>query len=129
MIDLLNQQLADALDLGLQAKQAHWNVKRPHFIGLHELFDKVAEDLQESIDNIAERAVQLGGIALGTIQVVSKNSRQSAYPWMYCLEMSMSPDWQSRLQNLRRQCAPPLVLPENPATPIQRTYSPRFPVV
>jgi len=80
MIDLLNQQLADALDLGLQAKQAHWNVKGPHFIGLHELFDKVAEDLEESIDNIAERAVQLGGIALGTIQVVSKNSRLSAYP-------------------------------------------------
>ena len=43
MIDLLNQQLADVLDLGLQAKQAHWNVKGPHFIGLHELFDKVAE--------------------------------------------------------------------------------------
>src|SRR5712691_3406551 len=42
-IDLLNQQLADVLDLGLQAKQAHWNVKGPHFIGLHELFDKVAE--------------------------------------------------------------------------------------
>ena len=80
MIDLLNQQLADALDLGLQAKQAHWNVKGPHFIGLHELFDKVAEDLEESIDNIAERAVQLGGIALGTIQVVSKTSRLSAYP-------------------------------------------------
>ena len=43
MIDLLNQELADVLDLGLQAKQAHWNVKGPHFIGLHELFDKVAE--------------------------------------------------------------------------------------
>ncbi|PYJ59064.1 MAG: hypothetical protein DME24_14115 [Verrucomicrobia bacterium] len=38
MIELLNQQLADVLDLGLQAKQSHWNVKRPHFIGLHELF-------------------------------------------------------------------------------------------
>jgi starvation-inducible DNA-binding protein len=46
MIELLNQQLADALDLGLQAKQAHWNVKGPHFIGLHELFDKVAEELE-----------------------------------------------------------------------------------
>ena len=43
-IELLNQQLADALDLGFQAKQAHWNVKGPHFIGLHELFDKVAEE-------------------------------------------------------------------------------------
>jgi len=79
-IDLLNQHLADVLDLGLQAKQAHWNVKGPHFIGLHELFDKVAEELEEFTDDIAERAVELGGVALGTIQIVSKNSRLSAYP-------------------------------------------------
>jgi starvation-inducible DNA-binding protein len=80
MIDLLNQQLADALDLGLQAKQAHWNVKGPHFIGLHELFDKVAEELENFTDDIAERVVELGGVALGTIQVVSKHSRITAYP-------------------------------------------------
>ncbi len=42
IIELLNRQLADAIDLGLQAKQAHWNVKGPHFVGLHELFDKAA---------------------------------------------------------------------------------------
>jgi len=80
MIDLLNQQLADVLDLGLQAKQAHWNVKGPHFIGLHELFDKVAEQLEEYTDGIAERAVELGGVALGTVDSVSKNSRLPAYP-------------------------------------------------
>jgi starvation-inducible DNA-binding protein len=80
MIDLLNQQLADVLDLGLQAKQAHWNVKGPHFIGLHELFDKVAEEIEEFTDNIAERAVELGGVALGTSQVIAKTSRLTAYP-------------------------------------------------
>jgi starvation-inducible DNA-binding protein len=79
MIDLLNQQLADVLDLGLQAKQAHWNVKGPHFIGLHELFDKVAEELEEFTDEIAERAVELGGAALGTIQIVVRQSRLPAY--------------------------------------------------
>jgi len=80
MIALLNRQLADVLDLGLQAKQAHWNVKGPHFIGLHELFDKVAEELEEHTDDIAERAVELGGVALGTIQIISRNSRLPAYP-------------------------------------------------
>src|SRR6266513_4734567 len=79
-IDLLNQHLADVLDLGLQAKQAHWNVKGPNFIGLHELFDKVAEEVEEFTDDIAERAVELGGIAQGTIQAVSKHSRHTAYP-------------------------------------------------
>src|SRR4030095_7902660 len=80
MIDLLNQELADALDLGLQAKQAHWNVKGPNFIGLHELFDKAAEELEGFTDDIAEGAVGLGGTRLGAIQVVSKKSRLSAYP-------------------------------------------------
>ena len=80
MISLLNQQLADVIDLGLQTKQAHWNVKGPHFIGLHELFDKAAEELEEFTDGIAERAVELGGFAFGTIQAVSKNSRLTAYP-------------------------------------------------
>jgi starvation-inducible DNA-binding protein len=79
-IDLLNQHLADVLDLGLQAKQAHWNVKGPHFIALHELFDRVAEELEEFTDDIAERAVELGGVAQGTVQVVSKQSRLSVYP-------------------------------------------------
>ena len=80
VIELLNQNLSDVLDLGLQAKQAHWNVKGPHFIGLHELFDKVAEGLEEFTDDIAERAVELGGVALGTIQIVTKHSRLDAYP-------------------------------------------------
>src|SRR6058998_3150925 len=80
MIDLLNQQLADVLDLGLQAKQAHWNVKGPHFIGLHELFDKVDEAVETYVDLIAERIVQLGGIAEGTVRISAAHSRLAEYP-------------------------------------------------
>src|SRR5881296_2006769 len=80
MIDLLNQELADVLDLGLQAKQAHWNVKGPHFIGLHELFDKIAEEVESYVDMIAERSVQLGGIALGTVRETAERSRLEEYP-------------------------------------------------
>ena len=79
-IELLNQQLADALDLSLQAKQAHWNVKGPNFIALHELFDEVVKELGEYADDIAERAVELGGTALGTARIVAKTSRLSEYP-------------------------------------------------
>lgn len=80
MIAILNHQLADTIDLGLQAKQAHWNVKGPHFIGLHELFDRVAEELKNFTDEIAERVVQLGGVAEGTLQVVGRRSKLTAYP-------------------------------------------------
>jgi starvation-inducible DNA-binding protein len=80
MIALLNQQLADAIDLGLQTKQAHWNVKGPSFISLHLLFDEVAGKVEEFTDEIAERAVALGGIAHGTVQVLARNSTITAYP-------------------------------------------------
>src|SRR4051812_3606513 len=79
-IVLLNQQLADALDLGLQAKQAHWNVKGPHFLSLHELFDATAEEIEKFSDMLAERAVQLGGIAEGTCEVIARESRLPDYP-------------------------------------------------
>lgn len=80
VIVVLNQHLADALDLQLQAKQSHWNVKGPSFISLHELFDKVAEELEGFADEIAERAVALGGVALGTVRVAAKSSRLSEPP-------------------------------------------------
>jgi starvation-inducible DNA-binding protein len=79
VVALLNQQLADALDLGLQAKQAHWNIRGPEFISLHELFDQTAEAVENYADIMAERAVQLGGLAHGTIQAIVKNSRLPLY--------------------------------------------------
>jgi starvation-inducible DNA-binding protein len=78
--ELINQRLADAIDLQAQMKQAHWNVKGPHFIGLHELFDEIAEDVEKYVDMIAERVVQLGGIARGTVRVAASRSRLEEYP-------------------------------------------------
>jgi starvation-inducible DNA-binding protein len=80
MNDLLNARLADAIDLQTQTKQAHWNVKGPHFIALHELFDKVNDDVEEYVDLIAERAVQLGGAVDGTARSVAKRSTLAEYP-------------------------------------------------
>jgi starvation-inducible DNA-binding protein len=78
--ELINQRLADAIDLQAQLKQAHWNVKGPHFIGLHELFDEIAEEVEKYVDMIAERVVQLGGIAQGTVRVAASRSRLDEYP-------------------------------------------------
>jgi starvation-inducible DNA-binding protein len=77
---LMNQRLASAVDLQMQMKQAHWNVKGPSFIGLHELFDKVDEAVESYVDMIAERIVQLGGIAEGTVRVSAARSRLPEYP-------------------------------------------------
>ena len=75
MIALLNQQLADTFDLYSQTKQAHWNVKGAQFYPLHELFDKLAHELEEYVDLIAERATALGGLALGTVRMSAEASR------------------------------------------------------
>lgn len=80
VVELLNARLADAIDLYHQAKQAHWNVKGPHFIALHQLFDEVAGHVDGYTDDLAERAIQLGGVAEGTTQVVHGRTSLKAYP-------------------------------------------------
>jgi starvation-inducible DNA-binding protein len=80
VVELLNARLADCIDLQTQIKQAHWNVKGPNFIALHELFDKINEEVEDYVDEIAERAVQLGGMAQGTARMAAKHSSLPEYP-------------------------------------------------
>ncbi|HEV2529439.1 MAG TPA: DNA starvation/stationary phase protection protein Dps [Thermomicrobiales bacterium] len=80
MVAMLNQQLADSLDLYSQTKQAHWNVKGKDFYQLHLLFDEHAAHVLEWIDTIAERATALGGSAMGTARMSAANSRLPEYP-------------------------------------------------
>lgn len=80
VVELLNARLVDAIDLSLQAKQAHWNVRGPNFIALHELFDKIADHAEEQVDALAERITALGGTAVGTVRAVASRSTLKAYP-------------------------------------------------
>ena len=80
VISLLNERLADAIDLQLQTKQAHWNVRGPSFIALHKLFDDIDASVRAYVDILAERIVQLGGIAEGTLAIVGERSQLPQYP-------------------------------------------------
>ncbi len=80
LIDLLNQNLADTFDLMSQTKQAHWNVKGKDFYQLHLLFDEIAAELAEFVDEIAERATSLGGYATGTVRMSAGSTRLPEYP-------------------------------------------------
>ena len=79
-IDSLNARLKDTIALTLAVKQAHWNLKGRGFIGVHELLDDVADRLREAADLMAERAVILGGLPLGTAAHVASDSKLEAYP-------------------------------------------------
>lgn len=79
-IELLNQFLADTIDLYNDTKQAHWNVKGENFFMLHELFDRIADEVEDFVDDIAERITALGGYAFGTTRKCAEASRLKEYP-------------------------------------------------
>ena len=80
LVELLNARLADTFDLDSQLKQAHWTVRGPDFIQLHELYDTVAESVLEFVDEIAERATALGGLATGTVRMAAEACALEEYP-------------------------------------------------
>jgi starvation-inducible DNA-binding protein len=80
VITTLNARLADGLDLHSQIKVAHWNIRGPQFPSLHPLFETFAVSLANHNDEIAERAVTLGGKAYGTARHVAGSSKLADYP-------------------------------------------------
>jgi starvation-inducible DNA-binding protein len=80
MVELLNRQLADTSDLKTHLKHAHWNVKGMDFFALHELFDKLAGEIEAHTDTIAERVTALGGTAFGTARQVAGATRLPEFP-------------------------------------------------
>lgn len=80
VVELINARLADAIDLRSHLRQAHWNVRGPRFIALHELFDELTAGLDAQIDDLAERAGQLGGVSIGLVRDVAKASSLPEYP-------------------------------------------------
>lgn len=76
----LQPVLCDLIDLSVQLKQAHWNVKGPGFLPLHEQLDDIIESTRGASDEIAERMVMLGVAPQGHCQTVVKESRLDKYP-------------------------------------------------
>lgn len=79
MVELLNSCLADIADLQTHAKHAHWNVKGPQFLSLHDLFEQLASRLQVNGDDVAERITALGGVAHGTTRQIAATSNLPQY--------------------------------------------------
>jgi starvation-inducible DNA-binding protein len=74
LVETLNMRLCDEYVLSTKTRKFHWNVVGPRFSQLHEFFEEQYEIIDEMIDEIAERARQLGGKSLGTLEEFVRHS-------------------------------------------------------
>jgi starvation-inducible DNA-binding protein len=101
-IGLLKATLANSIDLALFTKQAHWNIKGPDFITLHEMIDTIRTEIDRHVDTMAERIVH------GTIQSVSKATTLVYYPTAIAKEgdhLAALVDHYGRVANSARQAS------------------------
>lgn len=104
MIELLNSRLADAIDLANALKQAHWNIRGPGFIAIHELLDQIVIRMRDHADTIAERCVVLGGTALGTSQTVASGTTIKPYPEQVYAQDEHVRELTARFRDFGRKC-------------------------
>lgn len=66
--DELVKILADENVLYVKTKNAHWNIEGPDFYEKHTFFESQFAQLDEAIDNVAERIRSLGHYAPATLK-------------------------------------------------------------
>jgi starvation-inducible DNA-binding protein len=93
VVEILNSRLSDEYTLYTKTRKYHWNVTGKRFFQLHEFFEEQYEQLDEMIDEIAERARQLGGKSFGTMEEFVRTSSVEEDPGEY-------PDAQTMISNL-----------------------------
>jgi starvation-inducible DNA-binding protein len=81
LIKLCNDRLADAVDLQMQCKHAVWNTTA---LDLRQFFDEVNKSVGVYTDRIAERVVEIGGVANATERVVTTWSNLLCAPDAPC---------------------------------------------
>jgi starvation-inducible DNA-binding protein len=80
VIDILNALLADEYVLYTNTRNYHWNVVGPQFHDLHKFFESQYEELNEVVDEVAERVRALGGTPLGSLTEFLKQARLKEHP-------------------------------------------------
>jgi len=67
-VKMLSIVLADEMTLYVKTRKFHWNVSGESFMELHKLFEAQYTEIEQSIDEIAERINKLGAHTIGTME-------------------------------------------------------------
>jgi starvation-inducible DNA-binding protein len=106
VVEILNGRLCDEYTLYTKTRKYHWNVVGPRFHDLHEFFEDQYEIIEEMIDEIAERARQLGGKSFGTMEEFVRHSSikedPGEYPDANRMISNLLKDHESIIQTLRK---------------------------
>lgn len=78
--DNLQAVLVDLIELGIQGKQAHWNVVGKNFRDMHLQLDEIIAASRLASDEIAERMRALEALPDGRSEVVSKTTTLPKLP-------------------------------------------------
>ncbi|MDR1808201.1 MAG: DNA starvation/stationary phase protection protein [Propionibacteriaceae bacterium] len=102
-VPTLQAALVDLIDLGLQAKQAHWNVQGKNFRSVHLQLDEVVTDLIAWQDEVAERISAVGGSPDGRAATVAQTSKVESLPTGYLQVEAVVADFAGRLEAAARR--------------------------
>jgi len=83
VVSILNALLSDEYLLYTKTRNYHWNVFGPQFNDLHKFLERQYEELEEVVDQVAERARSLGGFAFGTMTEFVQHTRLKEQPGQY----------------------------------------------
>ncbi|MER7046803.1 MULTISPECIES: Dps family protein [Streptomyces] len=78
--EALRGALVDLVDLGLVAKQVHWNVVGPRFRSVHLQLDEVVDTARLHSDTVAERCSAIGVTPDGRAATVAAQSAIAPVP-------------------------------------------------
>ena len=85
----LSSILANEMTLYIKTRKFHWNVSGESFMEIHKLFENQYKQLEESIDEVAERINKLGGKTIGTMSEFSDLTKLKEMPNQYPLQKDM----------------------------------------
>lgn len=88
----LNKALADLMVLYTKTRNYHWNVEGPDFMELHKFYEEQYSELEEAIDETAERIRVLGHYAQGRLSDFIKQTS--------LVEQEYTNDERTQLSNL-----------------------------